>query len=409
MREAKHSMAAARKIRATNGTNLGGANAHNRRVIIEALRWNGALSRADLARATQLTKQTVSNLVEDLDRAGLIRPLEAVRAARGKPATPYVLVADGAYSLGLQIDRHMLRIVAVDLLGDVLLQRETQPPGQQPERGVPAILGLIAAARRELSQALPQFEERLIGLGVAMPGPFGVEGEPDDPLSMSSWQRYPLLNELSTATGLEVMIQNDATAAATAERLMGAARGLKTAICIYLGYGLGAGLILDGALFTGPNGNAGEIGILLAPTPGAATGAAPLEHAVSLASLCTAMGYDPADPQLFNRIEARVANPDATFLAWTDRASDRLRWLVHVLETLFDPEAIIVCGGAPRSLITLLLTQIEPLEPSLAGRSNRRQPRVLAGKADQWAVATGAAAEPMARFSEPRYATMLKA
>lgn len=401
-------MSAGRTIRATNGTNLGGANAHNRRVIIEALRLNGALSRAELARATQLTKQTVSNLVEDLERGGLIRPLDAVRAARGKPATPFELVADGAYSLGLHIDRHMLRIVAVNLLGAVVLQRQIQPPGQEPELAMPAILGLIAAARAELSQKLPQFEERLIGLGVAMPGPFGVKGPPDDPLSMSSWQHYALLSELSSVTGLEVALQNDATAAATAERLMGAAHGLETAVCIYLGYGLGAGLILDGELFTGPNGNAGEIGLLFAPAAETMAGAAPLEHAVSLASLCTGMGYDPADPQLFKRIEAIVAVPDRAFLTWLERAAKQLRWTVHVLETLFDPEAIIVCGNAPRSLIALLLARIEPLEPSLADRANRRQPRLLAGTADQWAVATGAAAEPIARFSEPRYATMLK-
>ena len=75
-------------IRAKSGTNQEGTSAHNRRVMIEALRLNGALSRADLARATQLTKQAVSNIIEDLERDGLVVALDAVRKGRGQPSTP---------------------------------------------------------------------------------------------------------------------------------------------------------------------------------------------------------------------------------------------------------------------------------------------------------------------------------
>lgn len=396
-----------RKIRATNGTNLGGANAHNRRVIIEALRLNGALSRADLARATQLTKQTVSNLVEDLESTGLIHPLDTVRAVRGKPATPYELSANGAYSFGLHIDRHVVRLVAANLLGDVLLQREVRSSDPEPERVMPAILDMIDRARSDLSSQFPEFRQRLIGLGVAMPGPFGVATEEDDPMSMSRWQRYPLLHEFTRFTGLEVTIQNDATAATAAERLTGAAHRLETAVCIYLGYGLGAGLLLDGVLFTGPNGNAGEIGMVLAPNDDGTEPSA-LERSASIASLCAALGLDPAAPELFERIQARLEQPDAAFMAWIDHAVRRLRWLIHMLETMFDPQTVIICGGAPPSLIAVLAERLEPLLPSLAARPHNGSPRITVGHADQWAVARGAAAEPMARFSEPRYSTMLK-
>ena len=71
-------------IRARAGTNLGGASAHNRRVIVDALRINGALSRADLARATRLTKQTISNIVDELEQRGVVRPQKTVRIARGQ-------------------------------------------------------------------------------------------------------------------------------------------------------------------------------------------------------------------------------------------------------------------------------------------------------------------------------------
>ncbi len=113
-----------RPIRAKSGTNHEGTSAHNRRVMIDALRINGALSRADLARATRLTKQTVSNIIEELERDGLVSSQEAVRRGRGQPSTPYGLVPEGAFAIGLQIDRHVTRAVAVDLVGSVLVRDE---------------------------------------------------------------------------------------------------------------------------------------------------------------------------------------------------------------------------------------------------------------------------------------------
>ena len=104
-----------RSIRAKSGTNLGGASAHNRRIMIDALRVNGALSRADLARATGLTPQAVSNIIEELALDGLVRSQATIRRGRGQPATPYQLVPEGAFAIGLQIDRHVTRTVIVNL------------------------------------------------------------------------------------------------------------------------------------------------------------------------------------------------------------------------------------------------------------------------------------------------------
>ena len=131
-----------RPIRAKSGTNHEGTSAHNRRVMIDALRINGALSRADLARATQLTKQTVSNIIEDLERDGLVSSQEAVRKGRGQPSTPYRLVPEGAFAIGLQIDRHVTRAVAVDLVGSVLARDEAEPTARGPSNGTKVILDL---------------------------------------------------------------------------------------------------------------------------------------------------------------------------------------------------------------------------------------------------------------------------
>lgn len=394
-----------RPIRAKSGTNQEGTSSHNRRVMIDALRVNGALSRADLARATRLTKQTVSNIIDELERDGLVAAHDVIRKGRGQPSTPYSLVPAGAFAIGLQIDRHITRALAVDLMGTILTRAEAPLPANGPQGGVKVILDLVEAVRRELGQMFSQSERRLVGLGAAMPGPFGTETTTDDPWMMSAWQTFPLLEMLAAGTGLEVGLQNDAAACAQAERMVGAAHGLDHAVCLYLGYGIGAGLILGGELYSGANGNAGEIGMALLSPGGRA---APLEHRASLAALYHHLEIDPADPKVYAKVNELASTDDPRVQLWLDEAVMDLRWSVHLIETVFDPQTVILCGGAPEALACRLMAAMEPLVPSVAQRSDRSVPRFQLGMTDPWAVALGAAAEPISRAFDPRFSAILK-
>lgn len=395
-----------RPIRATSGTNHEGTSAHNRRVIIDALRLNGALSRADLARATRLTKQTVSNIMEELEHDGLVTSRETVRRGRGQPSTPYGLVPEGAFAIGLQIDRHITRAIAVDLVGNVLIRKEANLPAGGPATGTPVVLQLVEDVRSELKQSVAQAEKRLVGLGAAMPGPFGIEqDDADNPWMMGAWQRFPLLETLSAGTGLNVTLQNDAAACATAERMVGAAHGLDHAVCLYVGYGIGAGLILGGELYSGAHGNAGEIGMALLTSGGKQT---QLEHRASLASLYDHLGVDPMAPDIYSLIDKSAAADDPDILAWIERAAVDLRWSVQLIETIFDPQTVILCGGAPVALATRLIAAMQPLLPSNADRPDRLLPRLQLGMTDPWAVARGAAAEPIGHAFDPRFQAILK-
>ncbi|MGB5801764.1 MAG: ROK family transcriptional regulator, partial [Mesorhizobium sp.] len=232
-----------RPIRAKSGSNHEGTSAHNRRVMIDALRFNGALSRAELARATQLTKQAVSNIIEELERDGFVASLEAVRNGRGQPSRPYRLVPERAFAIGLQIDRYVTRALIVDLVGNAMVRAEANLPSGDPAEGVGVILDLIRRVRAELAARSARSEERIVGLGVAMPGPFGLGAFGGNQWVMPAWQEFPLLDALAAGTGLSVGLQNDSAACATAERLLGAAQGVDHAVCLYVGYGIGAGLI----------------------------------------------------------------------------------------------------------------------------------------------------------------------
>ena len=396
-------------IRAISGTNHEGTSAHNRRVVMDALRLNGALSRADLARATRLTKQTVSNIMEDLEKSGLVVAEASVRRGRGQPSRPYHLVPEGAFAIGLQIDRHLVRGAVVDLVGNMLQKSEAALPDGGPATGVRVILELIEELRRKLSAQFLQAEKRLVGLGVAMPGPFGDVGSTDEqhdnPWMMAPWQRFPLLETLAAGTGLDVSRQNDASAFTTAERMIGAAHGLEHAVCLYVGYGVGAGLILDGALYGGAHGNAGEVGMAFI---GSGPERTPLEHRASLASLCAHLGIDPMAPDIHAILADRAASNDPAIDSWLEKAAVDLRWSVHMIETVFDPQTVILCGSAPEALARRLIAAVEPLLPSNAMQSDRVLPRLQLGITDPWAVVLGAAAEPIGTAFDPRFAAIFK-
>ncbi|TIV92576.1 MAG: ROK family protein, partial [Mesorhizobium sp.] len=183
------------------------------------------------------------------------------------------------------------------------------------------------------------------------PGPFGVR-ESDDTWMMPAWQQFPLLETLAAGTGLNVGLQNDAAACATAERIVGAAHGVDHAVCLYVGYGIAAGLILNGELYNGGSGNAGEIGrALLSP---AGPGSTPLEHRASLASLYQHLGLDPAERGLYEKLGALALAQDARVMSWVERAASDLRWSVHLIETIFDPQTVILTSTAPEALARLL-------------------------------------------------------
>ena len=396
---------ARRLIRAVAGTNLDGASAHNRRVIFDALRINGALTRADLARATQLTPQTVSNIVDSLQADGLLIADAPRRQGRGQPARPYRILPEGACAIGVQLDRHQMLGVVVDLAGAPLMRRQRQLPIGGPKKGGAALLKLIGELRAVAEER--QATARLLGLGIAMPGPFGVI-DSEDPWGMQDWQDFPLADWLGAKTGLLVSVQNDAAAGAIAEKMYGAAAGLETFVHLFIGYGLGAGLVLRGEVFSGATKNAGEIGQVVSAAARTGNPEA-IEHYASLLALCRHLGIDPRRAGLLDHLQGLFEADDKRIRPWIAQAVRHLRHAVQTLESLFDPETIIIGGQMPPGVLASMVASLEPLLPSVANRRERQRPRLTLGATGLWSAALGAAMQPISRTFDPQFTAILKA
>ncbi|BAE73419.1 putative transcriptional regulator [Sodalis glossinidius str. 'morsitans'] len=260
-----------KRIMRTSGTNLEHAKAHNRRVIIEAIRLNGELTRAELARLTALTPQTVSNIVGDLRQVGILSAHRPRRdGARGQPAIPVTLNPDSAYSIGIHLDHQNLLIILVDFSGAVRARLFTLM--QKPQPG--ATIAIITQQLLDMKQQAAIDCRKMLGIGIMMPGLFGVEGlSSEGPTTLHGWEHVDVVGRLSAATGWPVTLENDATVAAIGERFHGVAKRLDSFVYLYLGTGLGAGIFTDGQVYGGHAQNAGEVGHMVVRPGGNATAA----------------------------------------------------------------------------------------------------------------------------------------
>ena len=234
---------------------------HNRALVLQSLFHDGPSSRADLARATGLTRVTVSDLVAGLLDDGLVSELGAKPGTRvGKPATLVGLRHDAHHVLAVDIsDADRFHGAVLDLAGTLLERRDVSVDG----RTGPAAVELVGSLCRELMGAASR---PVLGVGIATPGLVDADGVVLQAPNLG-WSAVPLAQLLDDALDLPVHVANDANTAALGEYTFGSA-GEHGLMLIRVGKGVGAGLLLDGALLAGQHLAAGEIGHLVVDEQG---------------------------------------------------------------------------------------------------------------------------------------------
>lgn len=227
-------------------------------VIVDALRAAGTISRVGLTDATGLTGATVSTVVRRLIDDGLVVEVGRAESTGGKPRVLLELDPTSRYAVGVHLDHASITYTVTDLAGTPVALVTRPGPGDD----APAtVLLRMAAAIDRLVEDTGVDRERILGIGLAAPGPLtSAGGMHRTPPAMRAWTDYPITAELSRLTGYEVLLENDATASAIGEYWAGGTDSEGSFAVLYMGTGLGAGFLLDGAAYRGSTGNAGEIG-----------------------------------------------------------------------------------------------------------------------------------------------------
>ena len=341
--------------RRSEGVNQRRVRAHNEKLVLSLLRRSEGLSKAEVARITGLSAQTISVISRSLENEGLIKRQAPIRGRLGQPSTPFRLDAVGAYSIGLLIGRRSTRLVLMDFCSEIVAQEQTTYAYPTPD-------GIIEFVRSRIEQLIahiePEHRDRVIGLGIGSPGHlWNWLDRLDAPAAeMASWQGFDLQKAVQSATRLPTFIENDVSCACLAENIKGVGKSASDFAYFFVGTFVGGGLVLDGKLVTGVSGNAAAFGSLPMQRVEGRDGEQLIDHASLLCLEKTLKQAGINDSVLWtNANDWSTLEPHLS--SWLDQTADALAQGVLSVCSVIDVPTIVIDGAFPSGVRNDLLAK----------------------------------------------------
>ena len=344
----------------------------NRSAILEIIRRESPISRAAIAQKLQVSLPTVMRIVDDLITEGLVRNQVEKEWSGGRRRSLLEFNAHEHVVVGVDLGGTKIYGAIADLGGKILQEVEVKRHQTSGEGSLEVLIEVI-----ETLMSSPQLEgRRFHGIGVGVPG---VTLHRDGIVVLApslNWRDYPLRDKLSERFSVPIMVDNDLNLAALGEHWFGAAQNNKTVVLVSLGTGIGAGIIINGAIFRGARQSAGEVGYIFPGREFLGTrydGFGALETVASGSGITArareALKDRLSAAELANLTAETVFEADARGEAWAQTiindALDYLAIMVINISAVIDPEIIILSGGMmnSRDLVAPILKRIDGAMP----------------------------------------------
>jgi predicted NBD/HSP70 family sugar kinase len=366
----------------------------NQRLVLDRLRGQGEATRPRIANDTGLSKPTVGQALLDLEQHGLVRAVGRSASGPGRAAVIYQTAPDAGHIVGVDIGRRVLRVAVADLDGAVVA-RVDQP--NRSRSGTMLRRTACESVERAIAEAGLSPHDIVVTV-VGTPGiPDAQTGTVHRAPNLPGWERRGLLHELVAALGSggsEVMVENDANLSVVGEHARGAARGVDVVACLTVGTGIGMGMLVNGKLFRGAHGAAGEIADLpygrVPPgvtrhRPGPVEIAAAAQAVVSAANELGLSRVNSAK-EVFDM----ARGGDELAMRVVAQEASKLAHVVSVVTAVLDPGLIVLAGGVGRNADLLA----EPIRRELA-ETIPVVPDIVGGHLGDDAVLVGAIATAM--------------
>jgi predicted NBD/HSP70 family sugar kinase len=381
----------------------------NQRAVLERLRTHGPDTRPNIAKGTGLSKPTVGHALLDLEQHGLVRTVGRTITGPGRAAVLYEANPAAGHVLGIDIGRELIRVAIADLAGTVVTKLDERNRSRSAN-------ALVRTVQLGVEHALTQAglsRDDLVATVVGSPGVLDKDSRSFGHVpNLPGWERKGLLDDLEAALGPGLVVENDANLAAIGEYREGVAQGADTFVCLTVGTGIGMGIVVNGTLFRGAHGAAGEVGYLPYgwPTDGITDDgyAKPRQGMLEAAAAARSV----VEIAAANGVTARSAREvfqlaydgnDGALRAVREEAS-RLAFVVAAVAAVIDPELVVIGGGVGTN--TDLLQ--EPMERML-GRTTPLVPRIVAGALGERAVLAGAIATALRTAQDVVFDRMVRA
>ncbi len=326
---------------------------HNRNLALGILFERPSVSRAEISRITGLTRTTISGIVSDLIRAGLVREVGLGRSRGGKSPILLSLIPDSRSVIGLDLAYDTFSGAVVDLRGKIHHRAETPVRGRDGDAALASVYEL-------LDRLVPAARQPLVGIGVGTPGLVSASrGVVVNAVNLD-WRNLPLRQLLHDRYHVPVTVVNDSQAAAVGEHTFGDGHSPDSnLILVNIRHGIGAGIIIKGELFHGDGGGAGEIGHVVVVREGGlpcrcgnsgcletvASTRAVVQRAQMLARHFEGSSLAAAPEVTLERVQKAFADGDAVALQVVREAGRFMGMAVSSLMGTLNIQRIVLAGG----------------------------------------------------------------
>ncbi|HXY45566.1 MAG TPA: ROK family transcriptional regulator [Acidimicrobiales bacterium] len=323
----------------------------NEQLLLEQVRQDGPLSRAELARISGLSKPTVALALANLEHDGLVRVAGHRTGVRGPAAVLYEIRPEAGYVLGLDIGREFVRGALADLSGTVRAKATQKAHASTTQGRLAELAALADGLTASGGVTRPRVTQTVIG----SPGVYDPDrGALTMARNLPGWEQPIVLTELRRLFGRSTVVENDVDVAALAERDHGHGRGIDTFAFVSVGTGIGMGLVIEGKLHRGAHGTAGEIAYLPLSNGDVDAGEARRRGTFEAAASASAVVRAAKRAGLRGGLSARRIFADAAGGDPVAReiVRDEATLIAKALTSIIavvDPELIVLGGGIGRA------------------------------------------------------------
>lgn len=375
------------------GSNQSGMRAYNERLVLSMIRQNGAMAKAEIARRTGLSAQTVSVIMRALEADGLLVRGEPVRGRIGQPSIPMSLAKDGAFFFGLKVGRRSLDLVLTDFLGEVCHRVRATHPYPTPDNTIQFVADAI---RKILSKLPSEHRSRIAGLGIALPFQLWDWAETlgVGATEMRGWKDRDIAAEIGSVCDFPVFVCNDASTACGAELVFGDQSKPRDFLYFFIGFFVGGGLVLDSSLYTGRTGNAAALGSMMVPTEDGTL--RQLVDVASLAALESALAISGDQDAMIWDSPDHWNVPEGPLEHWLNTAAQGIAQAIVSSICLVDVGHVLIDGWMPAHMRAELVRRIQ-IQVDKISVAGVQKPEVIEGSIGSDARALGAASLPLSK------------
>ncbi len=325
----------------------------NKKAVLSLIVKKKAISRAAISTLTNLSKSTVSSIVEELLSENIIMEMGEGSSTRQGGRKPISLVFNpsAGYVAGIDIGTFKSTCVISDLSGRIMKKEVIQARDCDGD----SYLLYIIEAVKDMVNTLG-LDDKLIGIGVGVPGITDIENGIAMFVPKLNWVDYPIRDILSKRFELDVFVDNDVNMAVFGEKWLGVGADYSNFVFISIGDGIGSGIIIDNKIYRGNNYTGGEIGYIILSRDAMKTEKYELDSYGYFESVASGSAIEKKMNMSCKDVFARASNNDIAAIEAVNEMAEYLSMGIANVVSILSPQAVILGGGVSKAGLGLLLS-----------------------------------------------------